>query len=103
MNCKPGDLARTVNIVPLLENGNDRIVKLRNEPPLPGEFWRLEEPVSFVVAGLCHSLQGQMFFPGDIARFDVIHDNCLRPIRGLPGGDETLLWAGKPVDQGVPA
>lgn len=103
MNCKPGDLARTVGIVPLLDRANDRIVRLRNSPSFDGGFWLLEEPESFLVTGLCHTVQGRMFFPGDIAKFLSIHDNNLRPIRGLPGADETLVWAGKPVYQGVPA
>lgn len=102
MNCKPGDLARTVGIVPLLENANDRIVKLLNQPSRNG-FWELEEPVLFLVAGLCHLKDGRMYYPGDVAAFDLIHDDCLRPIRGLPDGGDVLVLEDAPVDQGVSA
>lgn len=103
MNCKPGDLARTVGIVPVLERANDRIVKLKNQPADPQGFWELEEPIALRVGGLCYSKKGRMFFPGDVASFTLLHDSVLRPIRGLPGADETLVWAGKPAYQGVPA
>jgi len=109
MNCKPGDLARLVGLPDMLRDARDRIVTLKNEPPvlIDGEIgWALEHPVRFTMRGTA-SRKGVLFLDGDRVYFDVMQDKYLRPIRdpGDDAVDEMVRLVGLPVGmpEGVPA
>lgn len=94
MNCLPGDLARVVGFPPHLGDANNRIVRLKNEPHVNGE-WVLEEPLIAWVSGPVIS-RGRVYMPTDEIRIKGIKDQFLRPIRYLVGEDESLVRTGKP-------
>jgi len=80
MNCKPGDLAVTVNC--------------RSHPELNGIPLTVVRAVS-VDAWLCSGYEIERV----AAQYDCpphILDRYLRPIRDSDGTDETLVYAGKP-------
>lgn len=96
MNCKPGDLARIVDLHPALSEVRDRIVQLTDEPPVmqDGEaYWRLTKRVDFVLTG--NGRRGDAnFYIGESVWFDMLQDRLLRPIRN-PGDDavdESKAW-----------
>lgn len=92
MNCKPGDLAVIVQADNKANLG--KMVVVREFVP-DAEFidgpcadaWTFDGPVMFGVSG---------------ARVKRIQDYKLRPLRDSDGEDETLTWAGKPVDVHAP-
>ena len=101
MNCKPGDLARLVNLPKSLSKANDRFVKLKNQPPvmIDGELgWELEERVKFTMTGNA-TRNGVLFREGDAVYFDVMQDRNLRPIRdpGDDAVDEMVAKLGRPA------
>lgn len=109
MNCKPGDLARLVNLPRALSNAADRFVKLKDQPPvlIDGDMgWELEERVNFNMHGQA-TRNGVLFMHGDAVYFDVMQDRYLRPIRdpGDDAVDEMVQRLGKPAarPEGVPA
>lgn len=83
MNCRPGDLARIVGAVK--PANRDRFVEVLRASWNAG-WWICTSP-SVLVA------QQRPTIPGELV---LIHDACLRPIRGQDGTDETLVWLGKP-------
>ena len=104
MNCKPGDLARLVNLPRALSNAADRFVKLKDQPPvlIDGDMgWELEERVRFTMTGNT-TRNGLNFNEGDAVYFDVMQDKYLRPIRdpGDDAVDEMVAKLGKPA--GIP-
>lgn len=83
LNCRPGDLARIVNMDPRLSL-NDKIVRLRNLPPFSahGEIcWHLDEPllVKLPTAGVNMST-GDFYFAGQVLRSSFMADAYLRRI-----------------------
>jgi len=99
MNCKKGDLAYIV---------------------VPAGFERTLEGKYVTVLGRAGKCDLKTFGgPGSwLCKFHVpwftdrryhmvsqcyLMDSWLRPIRDLPGDDQTLSWAGLPQDVGVPA
>ena len=109
MNCKPGDLARLVGLPDMLRDARDRIVKLKNDPPLliDGQIvWALEQPVRFTMRGTA-SRNGVLFLDGDRVYCNEMQDKYLRPIRdpGDEAVDEMVRLVGLPVGnpEGVPA
>lgn len=87
MNCKPGDLA----VIVRSEAGNegkfvtclrlvDRLWIRRDGSDFRAPSWEVDV-----------ELGG---WGGDWTSY--VPDSSLRPIRGQPGDDETLAWAGKP-------
>ena len=84
MNCKPGDLAMYVgNAGPM---GFPVNVIRRDKDWIGFACWRVDPPVPDLPGVLITGLA------------DVIMDKDLRPIRPGSGDDETLTWAGKPVE-----
>lgn len=82
INCKPGDLARIIRGV-----NRDRLVHVICEHERIG-LWTVKS-----LQRMYDYRRGYDFEPGALGTVD---DASLRPIRGLPGEDETLRWAGKP-------
>lgn len=89
MNCKPGDLARIV--APFEEAGRGMVVtavRLAARGEIVRSKLGFEEYPVRSDLWVCDAHDER--FPCLIA------DECLRPIRGHEGDDETLAWAGKP-------
>lgn len=97
MNCRPGDLARIVGMPGPLREANDRIVRLKNQPPMIDEkgqpLWRLESRVDFVALGNAKS-NGVAFWVGTPLTIDELQDKYLRPIRPQADDatDESTAW-----------
>lgn len=96
MNCKPGDLARVVGLPKQLQLGNNRIVRLKNLPPVEIEglpCWELEDTLQFNLVGKIHTHKDDFRY-GDPVCLDAVPDQYLRPIRdpGDDAKDETLQW-----------
>jgi hypothetical protein len=78
MNCKPGDLAMYVGI-----DQADAGKVVRVVGPFTSTSWVVEPPLSP--------------FRGHSGR--NVKDAALRPIRDSDGEDETLTWAGRPLEK----
>jgi hypothetical protein len=84
MNCKQGDLAVYVGLVPEVLGTIVQVVGLKlicdvGHMGGAGPAWFVDPPIK-------HS--GQLWVS--------VLDSALRPIRDNDGADETLAWAGKP-------
>jgi len=85
MNCRKGDLAFIVGLMPALDGANDRVVRCIEQSEGLGEetMWRLDRDIELVlpVDGRCS--RTNTFFPaGSVVYFDELPDRHLRPIRG---------------------
>lgn len=98
MNCTVGDLARITGLPAPCASLNDRIVRCVEAEIVHGEpGWRLDRELHFRMTGACRCTKtGETFADGDECAVDSLQDKYLRPIRGLPGQDETLRWAPVP-------
>jgi hypothetical protein len=85
MNCQKGDLARILTPGPF----QDRIIRVTEYiDGLCGPEWYYEgQPFSATMSNGEDGWQLTFF------------DRVLRPIRGLPGTDEVLRYAGHPLSQ----
>lgn len=87
LNCRPGDLAWIVGVAPACRELNDRIVKLKDQPPFTDIYgdvcWELEEILVFRIStAMRHPLTGENFDVGAKVSLGNIEDKYLRPIRG---------------------
>ena len=105
MNCKPGDLARVVGMPKQLQMANNRIVKIKNLPPIEVEgcaCWILEDTLHVQVVGKMKTSR-DTFLRGEQACVDALPDANLRPLRdpGDDAQDESLSWLPVPSREEV--
>lgn len=98
MNCKQGEIARTVGLPPDLDAANHRFVRCMEPCVILGQpAWVLDRPIGFVMRGFGTSLpNGNVFVPGQEAMIYRLQDAYLRPIRGDDSEDEVLRESSKP-------
>lgn len=95
MNCKQGDLARTVNFEAAIDFLNDRIVrcvKFLRIKDIDG--WQLEDAIVVEKHNGFLDVHKRLHLPNIAFKIEWIGDSHLRPIRS-PGDDEqdeTLQW-----------
>lgn len=108
LNCRPGDLARVVGLPPSCRLGNDRFVKLKNEPAFIGHggdpCWKLEEAFTFAMAADAQSVwTGEVFVEGQLVYVYELEDKYLRPIRGGETPEESIEAMKRLHDTSAPA
>ena len=103
MNCKPNDLAFITRPPKSMEEIRGRTVRVvtPGTGPKGCPIWSIEGRLEFVMVGNGTDSEGSKRYIGESVWLDQVEDGWLTPIRGEPGADETLQWAGKP--EGVAA
>lgn len=104
MNCKPGDLAVIVGFNPLIPEITGRIVEVLSAAPAAGDFrlpdGRTNEAAGpgFWIVKFQNPVRARLDSGGTrLALYGACPDRRLRPLRGDPGADETMTWAGLPA------